>query len=103
LQNVPGYFSLDVCLLFFRASQEQAVAIKDVISAFEKGSGQLLRAEKCSLLFSDNCPDTIQQQVKQTLEVFRDNFKDNYLGYSTPEGRMKKGISSLQKKDYPRN
>jgi hypothetical protein len=43
------------CLLFFLASQEQEVAIKDVISTFEKGSGQLLSAEKCSLLFSDNC------------------------------------------------
>jgi hypothetical protein len=90
----PGISHLmfaDDCLLFFRASQEQAVAIKDVISAFEKGSGQLLSTGKCSLLFSDNCPDTIQQQVRQTLEVSRENFEDKYLGYPTPEGRMKKG------------
>jgi hypothetical protein len=30
---------MDDCLLFFWASQEQSVAIKDVISAFEKGLG----------------------------------------------------------------
>jgi hypothetical protein len=65
--------------------------IKDVISAFEEGSGQLLSANKCSLLFSDNCPEPIQQQVRQTLDVSRDTFEDKYLGYPTPEGRMRKG------------
>jgi hypothetical protein len=93
-RNSPGISHLmfaDDCLLFFRASQDQASMIKDVISAFEEGSGQLLSANKCSLLFSDNCPEPIQQQVRQTLDVSRDTFEDKYLGYPTPEGRMRKG------------
>jgi hypothetical protein len=66
--------------------------VKEDILEFEKGSGQLLSANKCSLLFSENCPETKHQvEVKQILEVSRDSFEDKYLGYPTPEGRMNKG------------
>jgi hypothetical protein len=77
--------------LFFRASQNQASVIKDILVSFEEGSGQLLSPSKYSLLFNDNCPETIQQQVRQTLDVSQETFEDKYLGYPTPEGRLKKG------------
>jgi hypothetical protein len=90
----PGISHLmfaDDCLLFFRASKDQAIAINNVVASFERGPGQLLSAEKCSLLFSDNCPETIQQEVRHTLDVSREAFEDKYLDYPTPKGQMKKG------------
>jgi hypothetical protein len=81
----------DDCLLFFRANPEQAGVIKEVLAVFEKGPGQLLSVNKCSILFSENCPEPNQQLVRQILEVSRDTFEDKYLGYPTPEGRMNKG------------
>ncbi|XP_071683352.1 uncharacterized protein [Lolium perenne] len=81
----------DDCLMFFRANPDQATVIKNAISVFEKGSGQLLSVNKCSLLFSENCPEANQQAVRQIMEVVCDTFEDRYLGYPTPEGRMNKG------------
>jgi hypothetical protein len=77
--------------MFFQENQDQATTIKELIADFERGSGQLLSAEKCSLLFSDNYHDTTQQLVRHMLDVSRDNFEDKYLGFPTPEGRMKRG------------
>jgi hypothetical protein len=74
------------CLLFFQANTAQTRVIKDIIEAFEKGTGQMLSANKCSLLFSESCHHSTQTQIKQTLEVSRDSFEDKYLGYPTPEG-----------------
>jgi hypothetical protein len=93
-RSSPGISHLmfaDDCLLFFRPNPEQASVIKEVLAVFEKGSGQLLSVNKCSILFSENCPDLNQQLVRQILEVSRDTFEDKYLGYPTPEGRMNKG------------
>jgi hypothetical protein len=90
----PGISHLmfaDDCLLFFKANPGRATVIKSAISIFENGSGQLLSANKCSLLFSESCPEQCQQQVRQILEVTRESFEDKYLGFPTPEGRMKKG------------
>jgi hypothetical protein len=77
--------------MFFKAEREQAKLVKEAISMFENGSGQLLSVNKCSLLFSENCPDVIQEEVRQVLQVTRESFEDRYLGYPTPEGRMSKG------------
>jgi hypothetical protein len=81
----------DDCILFFEANRNQAMIIKQAITDFEKGSGQLLSANKCSILFNKQCPDASQQQVRHILEIQREEFEDKYLGLPTPEGRMKKG------------
>jgi hypothetical protein len=57
----PGISHLmfaDDCLLFFQANIDQARVIKEIIGAFERGTGQMLSADKCSLLFSDSYPDS---------------------------------------------
>jgi hypothetical protein len=81
----------DDCLLFFQANPTQAAVIKSAITTFEEGSGQLLSANKCSILFSESCLEQCQQQVKQILQVTRESFEDKYLGFPTPEGRMRNG------------
>jgi fibrillarin-like rRNA methylase len=57
----------DDCLMFFKAEREQAKLVKEAISMFENGSGQLLSVKKCSLLFSENFPDVIQEEVRQVM------------------------------------
>jgi hypothetical protein len=81
----------DDCLLFFQENAQQAEVIKSAICTFGKGLGQLLSANKCSLLFRDNCLETSQKMVREILEVERETFEDKYLGLPTPEGRMNKG------------
>jgi hypothetical protein len=82
---------MDDCLMFFRAKPDQALVIKEIFAAFERGTCQMLNANKCSLLFNDNCLVATQNEVRQILEVSRQSFEDKYLGYPTPEGRMNKG------------
>ncbi|KAM0925791.1 hypothetical protein ACQ4PT_003954 [Festuca glaucescens] len=55
----PGVSHLmfaDDCVLFFKADHQQDSIIKSAITAFEKGSGQILSANKCSIMFGDSCP-----------------------------------------------
>lgn len=41
------------------------------------------------LLFSEACPDVIQQGIKDKLGVVASTFESKYLGLPTPKGRMK--------------
>jgi hypothetical protein len=40
-------------------------------------------------MFGDSCRQQNQDDVRSTLEVEHVDFKDKYLGLSTPEGRVK--------------
>jgi hypothetical protein len=88
----------DDCILFFKAQESQARTIKSALASFERGSGQLISAGKCSILFGDSCPAQHQAYVRNILEVVREEFEDKYLGFPTPEGRMKKGKFQPEKK-----
>jgi hypothetical protein len=87
----------DDCFLFFKADHQQASIIKSAITSFEKGSGQNLSANKCSIMFGDSCPLQKQNEITSILEVEHQDFEDKYLGLLTPEGRMKKGKFQPQK------
>ena len=51
--------------------------------------GQQLSHGKCSILFNKNCAQEVQEKVKNILDIKRRTFEDKYLGFPTPEGRMK--------------
>ena len=91
-RNSPGISNLlfaDDSLIFFKAIPEQAKAIKRVLASFQKCTGQLLSASKCSILFSEACPTQTREDIKTILRVQSETFESKYLGLPTPEGRMK--------------
>jgi hypothetical protein len=91
-RGAPGILHLlfaDDTLLFFQATSQQAIVVKEALNMFEKGTGQILSSAKCSLLFSSVCPDQTQNEIKSILEVSQSSFEEKYLGLPTPEGRMK--------------
>ena len=90
--SVSHLLFVDDSLLFFRANVHQALVIKDVLSTFERCSGQLLSPNKCSLLINENCDQQIADQVRLTLGVERLDFKAKYLGLPTPHGRVRRGL-----------
>ncbi|KAM0878606.1 hypothetical protein ACQ4PT_034756 [Festuca glaucescens] len=90
LPGISHLLFIDDCMLFYKAENDQAKIIKAIITSFEKGSGQLLSASKCSIMFGESCQQQSQDEVRLTLEVERTDFEDKYLGLPTPEGRMKK-------------
>ena len=81
----------DDTLLFFKAEEEQARNVKQVLHAYERATGQSINPAKCSALFGDACPSEEQQKVRAVLNIVTDLFEDKYLGLPTPEGRMSRG------------
>ena len=93
-RQAPGISHLlfaDDCLLFFKGSIEQALAIKNIIATYEKGTGQLLSPDKCSILFGKNCTMEVQVAIIVILSITSEGFEDKYLGLPVPQGRMKAG------------
>jgi hypothetical protein len=82
---------VDDTLLFFRATEEQAICVRDTLDAYAACTGQLLNPAKCSILFSALCPQGVQASIQTILQVEQENFEPKYLGLPTPEGRMHRG------------
>ena len=93
-RNSPGVSNLlfaDDSLLFFKATTDQAKVVKEILCSFQRGTGQLLSSKKCSLLFNENCPSATCEEIKDILGVESSSFESKYLGFPTPEERMKDG------------
>ena len=91
-QGSPGISNLlfaDVSLLFFKATDEQAIRVKETLVLFQKCTGQLLSESKCSLLFSEVSSEHEREAIKRRLGVESATFESRYLGLPTPEGRIK--------------
>lgn len=83
-RNSPGISNLlfaDDSLFFFKASVDQAKVIKRVLETCQRATGQLLSANKCSLLFNELCPKETRNGIKGGLEVETTSFESKYLGY----------------------
>ena len=81
----------DDCLLLIKGTIKQALAIKNIISTYEKGTGQLLSPDKCSIMFGKNCSMESHVAVMVILCITAEGFEDKYLGLPVPQGRMKAG------------
>jgi hypothetical protein len=89
--RAPGLSHLlfaDDTLLFFKADQEQAQRVVQILDEFSAATGQLINRAKCSIMFGDNCNEDIKVAIRDTLQVREEAFEDKYLGFPTPRGRM---------------
>lgn len=105
-RRAPGISHLlfaDDTLLFFKANQQQAIAVNDILATYAAGTGQLINPAKCSIMFGEASPSSVRDEIKNALHVEKDDFEERYLGFPAPEGRMKKGkFQSLQEKIWKR-
>ena len=62
----------DDSLLFFSASTEGALEVKDVLLKYCNASGQRINVDKSSVFFSRGCPEGIKEGVKSELDVQRE-------------------------------
>ncbi|KAK1644334.1 hypothetical protein QYE76_062139 [Lolium multiflorum] len=100
--QAPGLSHLlfaDDTLLFFKANQEQAEEVLQILDTFAMATGQLINRAKCSVMFGDSCPEERKIAIRAALQVREDAFEDKYLGLPTPAGRMHRGrFQNLQGK-----
>ena len=93
-RNVPGISHLlftDDSLLFVQANEEQALKVKNILSTYEKSTGQLIRKNECSVLFGRNCSDSNIETINSCWETQNRRTEEKYLVLPVPEGRMVKG------------
>ncbi|OMO96348.1 reverse transcriptase [Corchorus capsularis] len=80
----------DDSLLFLRASLEECEALLDILTKFEKASGQKINIDKSAVLFSSNTPDCILDSIMRRIGVQKILARDKYLGAPIMIGRNKK-------------
>ena len=90
-QGISHLLFADDSLLFFEATQDQALKVKEILDMYASSTGQSINLNKCSILFGHACPEAAQDVVRTVLEVTKAEFEEKYLGLPTPEGRMSKG------------
>jgi hypothetical protein len=93
-RRAPGVSHLlfaDDTMLFFKAEEEQAKKVHEVLLTYERATGQCINPAKCSALFGNACTVDSQEKVRSILHVDLVVFEEKYLGLPTPEGRMCRG------------
>lgn len=79
----------DDTLLFFKATQQQASVVREVLDTYARGTGQLINPDKCSIMFNEHDQAAEVENVKRVLEIRREVFEAKYLGLPTQRGRIK--------------
>ncbi|KAL0430830.1 UNVERIFIED_CONTAM: putative mitochondrial protein [Sesamum radiatum] len=82
----------DDSLIFSEATKEAFRCIKEILSKYEKASGQFINLQKSSVNFSGNTDPTLQLELAQSLGVAVTSNHAKYLGLPACIGRSKKEI-----------
>lgn len=83
---------VDDSFLFFKAKQEEAKSVKNVLNKYEHWSGQAVNFQKSTIFFSSNVRTDKQMQIKNELGAHKDIGDSKYLGLPSLVGRSKKTI-----------
>ncbi|XP_057424692.1 uncharacterized protein LOC130718190 [Lotus japonicus] len=73
----------DDSIIFARANSQEAECVLDVLSTYEKASGQVINLDKSMLSVSRNVPQNGLDELKQLLNVKAVESFDKYLGLPT--------------------
>lgn len=79
----------DDSLLFFKADDETAVQVQEVLDVYCRASGQSINLDKSSIFFSKGCPEGRRNGIKEMLSVQCETLTEKYLGMPTNVGRDK--------------
>jgi len=75
---------------FFKANEDQAHALKNIISTYELASGQAISLPKSEIYCSRNVPDDLKVHIKDILGVQVVLGTCKYLGLPSMIGRDRK-------------
>ena len=67
--RVSHLFFVDDNVLFCQAKEEECQKILDLLSVYERGSGQKINKDKTNILFSTNTQPNMQTQIQNILGV----------------------------------
>jgi hypothetical protein len=79
----------DDSLILCKANSAEAQQLKEILSAYEEGSGQLINADKSAVIFSPNTKDTDRRGVMEALNIKSETMNEKYLGLPVFVGKSK--------------
>ena len=77
--------------MFFKAEEDQAKKVQEVLNTYANAIGQFINLAKCGALFGSSCVLDKQEVVRAILNIGTVTFEEKYLGLATPDGRMPRG------------
>ncbi|XP_019181376.1 PREDICTED: uncharacterized protein LOC109176397 [Ipomoea nil] len=90
--GVSHLFFADDSLLFFKATVNEAEAVKDCLVSYERMSGQCVNFGKSCIIFSRNTDDMIKNNVATVFNVQQVHNIGRYLGLPMGVGRNKREV-----------
>ncbi|PON51885.1 hypothetical protein PanWU01x14_212980, partial [Parasponia andersonii] len=90
---------LSMTIVFSKAHSENCVAIRNILSTYEKASSKRINFTKSVITFSPNVCDSVRRATFETLGLQNGNSHDSYLGLPTVVGRNKKKYSCLSRRE----
>jgi len=88
--SVSHLLFVDDCFLFFKANEDQAHAMKNILSTYELASGQAISLPKSEIYCSCNVPDDLKAHITDILGVQVVMGTGKYLGLPSMIGRDRK-------------
>jgi len=88
--SVSHLLFADDCFLFFKANEDQAHAMKNILSTYELASGQAISLPKSKIYCSRNVPDDLKAHITDILGVQLVMGTGKYLGLPSMIGRDRK-------------
>ncbi|XP_074297615.1 uncharacterized protein LOC141628358 [Silene latifolia] len=95
--GVSHLFFADDSILFVKANNEECSIVANIISNYERASGQKINFEKSKIVFSKKVGNQMRGMLKTLLGVREVDKHENYLGLPTIIGRSKKVIFTCLK------
>ncbi|KAH9665893.1 putative reverse transcriptase/RNA-dependent DNA polymerase [Citrus sinensis] len=89
---VSHLFFADDSFLFFRANQQEAVLMRNILASYSRASGQKVNFNKSSISFSANVLADVASQVCGVLAVNVTSDHGAYLGLPSCIGRNKRAV-----------
>ena len=87
--RVSHLFFANDSVLFCRAKEEECQNILDLLSVYERGSGQKINRDKTNIFFSTNTQPDMQTRIQNILGVPAIRQYEKYLGLPALVGRAK--------------
>ncbi|XP_074267213.1 uncharacterized protein LOC141590524 [Silene latifolia] len=85
----------DDSIIFVKANENQVRVVMDVLSKYERASGQLVSKEKTTVSFSKGTVEWRREKVARVLGVKVVAEQDRYLGLPTVIGQSKHALTKI--------
>ncbi|KAK9733301.1 hypothetical protein RND81_04G058600 [Saponaria officinalis] len=90
--RISHLFLADDSIFFARANTNKCSTIANIISIYERASGQKINYSKSEVSFSKKVPSNVREEIKNILQAQEVDKYEKYLGLPTIIGNKKKAI-----------